>query len=141
MGTRAQTVQSASLKILINNRTFGVVTAIEWANDGGRRPIFGLDKITPFELAPGTNSIRGRIDCIATRNDGGLEGRGISTSSSNIMLEKYISIAIVDRVTNKIVFKCDQAAVNSQTWRATARGLYTGSFTFEGIDHSIGEEG
>lgn len=134
MGTVSQALTGAGLKLYVNNRVFGIVVSFEWSADGGRRAIMGLDQIVPFELAPGGNTVKMKIDCIRIKNDGGLEGRGIAASDHNLLLEKYISIILVDRHTGKTVFKCDRAAVNTQTWRVEARGLMRGSITLEGID-------
>lgn len=130
---RAISTTGASYKLWINNRIIGIATGFEWTSDPGRRPIYGLDQMQPFELAPGPSTITGRVDCIRVRDDGGLEGRGIAASDRNQTLEKYISIMLIDRVSDKVVFRCDQAAVNSQTWRVEAKGLLRGSFSFSGI--------
>jgi hypothetical protein len=137
---QAQSTAASSYKLYINNRVFGIATGFEFSEEVGRRAIYGLDQITPYELAPGTNTITGRIDCIKARNDGGLEGRGVATSHNNRLLEKYISIMLVDRITDKVVFRCDEAAVNNQTWRTEAKMIMRGSFTFTGISRTSENE-
>lgn len=136
MSSQSSALTGASLKLYINNRVFGIVTGFEWTAEDGRRPIFGLDQNVPFELAPGAQTVTGRVDCLRARQDGGLEGKAVVAPDSDLLLEKYISILLVDRLTGSVVFRCQQAAVNTQTWRVETRGVMKGSFTFTGIDWS-----
>ena len=52
------------------------------------------------------------------------------------MLEKYIRIDILDRVTDKLVFSAINAVVTEQTWQATAKQHMIGSFSFEAQDYT-----
>jgi hypothetical protein len=52
--------------------------------------------------------------------------------------EKYITITLVDRLTDKVILEVQHAAVDNQEWVADVRGLVRGSFTWEGI-YWIGE--
>ena len=132
----AKTLTGASLKLYINGRPFGIATSIEFSVDSGRRQIFGLDQVTPFELAPGASRITGRIECNRLRQDGGLEGRGLATPDKWIMFEKYISIMLVDRLTDSIVLKVDQAAVSDQSWSIVSKDVMKGTFSFMGMGWS-----
>jgi hypothetical protein len=131
---KAQSTVGAGYKLYINNRIFGIATGFEFTTGAGRRPIFGLDNVGALELAPANNSVTGKVDCIRIRLDGGLEGRGIAARDEDVMLEKYISIILIDRLTDSVVFRCDQAAVQQQTWRVDAKQVMRGNFTFLGID-------
>jgi hypothetical protein len=131
--SKSISLAGASLKIFINNRVFGIASSISWESDAGRRAIYGLDQITPFELAPGQNRITGRIECLRIRQDGGLEGRGVTVHDDKQLLEKYISIIVIDRLTDTVVLRVDNAAVNRQSWQVENRNLLRGSFEFEGL--------
>ncbi len=130
----AKTTTGAAYKLYINNRIFGIATGFEWVTSSGRRPIFGLDNVNAIELAPASNSVSGKIDCVRIRLDGGLEGRGINARDEDIMSEKYISIVLIDRLTDTVVFRCDNAAVQQQSWRVDAKNIMRGNFSFLGID-------
>lgn len=54
---QAVSISGAGLKLYINNRVFGITTSFEWSSDTSRRPIYGLDQISAFELAPGASSV------------------------------------------------------------------------------------
>ena len=130
---QSKSIVGAQLKVYVNNRLFGIATGFTYTINPGRRPIYGLDQIVPFELAPGAYSVKGRLDFNKVRYDGGLEGRGISASQSKILLEKYIGIVVVDRVTGSVIFQAERAAINSQQWNARARDIMTGSCEYEAI--------
>ncbi len=135
---KSKSTTGAGYKLYINNRIFGVTTGFEWSSEVGRRPIYGLDNVNPFELAPSVNSVRGKVDCVRIRLDGGLEGRGITAGSTDqdIISEKYISIVLIDRLTDTVIFRCDQCAVQSQSWRVDAKNVMRGNFSFLGIEWS-----
>lgn len=128
----AKTLSGPSVKIFINNKLLGFVTGVELKMSSGRRPIYELDSVTPAELAPGPRSVNGVVSVVRIRLDGGLEGRGIAATDRNIMLEKYISITLVDRLTDTVIFKCEEAAVNDQSWAIQSKNIVTGTFTFTG---------
>ena len=124
---------AAQLKIYINNSLFGRATGFEFSVSPNNKNIYGLDSVEAYELATTVYTVKGRIDCIRISGDGGLEGSGIAAPQSKILYEKYISITIVDRKTDQVVFQCDKAKVTGQTWSASAKRRVEGNFTFEGI--------
>lgn len=132
---QSQTLTGLRAKLYINNRLLGIATGVEFVINTGRKPIYGIDQIAPAELAPGQYSITGKIDCVRVSN-GGLEARGVAASQSNLLLEKYINIKIMDRVGNTTIFSCESATVDSQQWRVESRGLMRGSFSFSGLSWS-----
>lgn len=127
------TLTGAKLKVFINNRIFGVATGLDYTIDTGRKVTYGIDKVNAFEIAPGQTSIKGRIECVRTHFDGGLEGRGISTAETDILAEKYITIQLVDRLTDKVIIKIHDAVVSRQSWDVKSKELMRGSFEFEGL--------
>lgn len=131
--TSPQAQTFAACKLYINGKPFGVAVSFSWSTNSGRRGLYGIDTPLPFELAPGSQAVTGRIEVIKTRLDGGLEGRGLAAADNSIHLEKYISILLVDRVTDEQIFWCQNAAVNAQAWSVSARGILTGSFDFIGL--------
>lgn len=126
-------VRGSDLKVYINGQLYAVATSIRWQINNGRHSIMGIDKITPFELAPGASTISGTIDCERLRQDGGLEGYGITAPQKKMMLEKYFSLAVIDRSTDTVILAIEQAAVGTQNWQVKAKGNVEGSFSFEGM--------
>lgn len=130
---QVKTLRGADIQLYINGRIFPICSAIRWHAATGRHAIYGIDQITPFELAPGQASIKGTVECFRQRKDGGLEGRGVVAPERIILLEKYFSIAVLDRSTDTVIFAIEEAAVGDQDWRVSAKAEMSGSFSFEGI--------
>ncbi len=129
-----KTLAGAALSIYINGIPFGVATGISWQSSAGRRPLHGIDSVLPYELAPGAQSVTVDIECVRLRGDGGLEGRGLAAPDAKVIKEKYIDILVLDRLTGLAIFRIDQAAVNSQSWRVSEKGVLTGNFEIEGME-------
>lgn len=132
--SKPKSLRGADLQVYINGHLFAVATGLRWGADTGRHAIYGIDQYTPFELAPGSTSIKGTIDCVRLRQDGGIEGRGVAAPEEKMLYEKYFSLAVVDRSTDTVVLAIERAAVQSQNWQVNAKGELTGSFGFEGIE-------
>jgi hypothetical protein len=126
----SQAIPFSSVKLYINGKPFGIATSFSWSTNAGRKSLYGIDTALPFELAPGSQGTTGRMSVIKTRLDGGLEGRGLAAVDHAIVLEKYISILLVDRITDEQIFWCKDAAVNSQAWQVNLKGFIEGSFEF-----------
>jgi hypothetical protein len=131
---KTKTVRAADLKVYINGQLFAICTGLRWSASTGRRAINGIDQNTPFELAPGSTSIRGTMEVLRLHQDGGLEGWGVAAPQSELLKEKYFSLAVVDRVNDTVILAASDCAIGDQSWQVTARGELTGSFTFEALD-------
>jgi hypothetical protein len=129
----AQVIVGAGLKCSINGVSVGESTSFEFISETPKREIRGLDCPDPYEIAHTTTKVRGTIGLYRLSRRGGLEGYGIVSNFHNMHREKYVTITLVDRRTDQTVFQCIDAVITSQSWRASARGIMTGSFTFEGI--------
>lgn len=131
-----RTLRGPDIQVYINGKLFAVATGVRWQADPGRHAIYGIDQYTPFELAPGQSRITGAVECVRHRQDGGIEGRGVAAPESQLMLEKYFGLAIVDRSTDTVILAIESAAVGSQNWQVSANGVMTGTFNFEGLGWS-----
>jgi hypothetical protein len=128
-----KTLRGADIQVYINGQPFGVATGVRWQADKGLHSIMGIDQYTAFELAPGAQSIKGTVECLRQRADGGLQGRAVSAPEAQVMLEKYISLALVDRSTDTVILAIEQALVGNESWQVTSKGFLSGSFSFEGL--------
>lgn len=135
------TLTGANLKLTINNVTIGFVTSFDYSIDYGKQDLRGIDVPFPQEIAPGSQTLRGSIQCLRLRASGALENFGVVANQaptvpgvvSDQIVEKYISLAISERDTGRVVFRCDKATVTSQRWQLASRGIVTGTFDFEGF--------
>lgn len=129
-----KSLRGADIQVYINGNLFAVCTGLRWSAGTGRHAIMGIDQYTPFELAPGATSIRGGMDCVRLRQDGGLEGRGLTAPEHKLLFEKYFSLAVVDRSTDTVILAVSKCAVGEQSWQVNAKGELQGQFTFEGLE-------
>ena len=128
-----RSMRGADVKVYINGQVYSPVTGIRWSSSTGRHAIYGIDQATPFELATADASVKGTVDVIRIRNSGGLEKAGIAAPEQKLLLEKYFSITVVDRITDTVILQIDEAAISDQNWQAVSKGIISGSFSFEGI--------
>lgn len=128
-----KTLRGADLQIYINGALFANATSVRWQASKGLHEIEAIDQYIPFEIAPGQCKITGSIECTRVRQDGGLQGRGVSAAEHNLMLEKYISLAVVDRSTDTVILAIESALVGDESWNTGATSLLQGSFMFKGL--------
>ncbi len=126
-------LRGADLSVYINNSPFGVASDLRWSIKNGRRPIFGIDSETPFDLAPGQRIIEGAITCYYVRGGGGLEGAGVVADGDVLLFEKYSTLTVTDRVSGDVILSIQKMNVGDQSWTAAPKGLVQGSFSFIGI--------
>jgi hypothetical protein len=125
---------AAKLKVYINNKFVGETTGFSWESSARKKAIYAIDSTEPFEFAPSTTTIRGRISLLRPEGAGGLEGYGIATSFRNHSRHKYVSIMLFDRKSYLPVFMAERAVIQSQSWQVEARGILRGSIEFEAFD-------
>ncbi len=134
MGAPKQ-IRSADLIIYINNAPFGTATGFRYTVDEGQRPIYGIDRNTPFEIASGQVAVKGNIDVLRVRTEAGLEAVGIGIPENKVLLKRYFSMSIIDRATDTTILAIPEASCGNQNWQANAKGELTGSFAFEGLGY------
>lgn len=134
--SQVKVLRGADLQVYINGDLFGVCTAIRWQSSKGNRAIYGIDQMEPFEIAPGQVHIRGVIESIRLRRDGGYEGRGIIAPHRQVLLEKYFAMAVVDRSTDTVLMAIDRTSADNPSWSVSAKQELSGNFSFEGIGYT-----
>jgi hypothetical protein len=129
------TINGSNLKLYVNAFLVGIVTSFSFSIDYGRRTITGIDVQTPVEITSGQVKVKGQMSIVRLQLDGGAEGYGLIPKISDISLEKYISITLVDRFTDAVVFNSDYAVVGNQSWSIKNRQIVTGTVNFECIGY------
>ena|ERR1700760_4855276 len=123
----------ARSKLYINGVLYGVATSFSYQVNYGRKAISGIDVPVPLELGATTIEITGTINILKIANDQGIQGYGLGPQQQNFSLEQYVTILMIDRVTNNAVFRTNQAQVLSESWDMPNKGLVTGSISFKCI--------
>ena len=129
-----------NLKLLINNKTLGIVTGFSYMIDYGRRALRGVDCPFPQEIVSGQQTVRGQVSVVRLKGVT-LENCGVispqlsntGTATGEMAGDPYFSLTLVDRTSDQTVFRVDAASLTNQQWTVGARGIMTGSFNFEGV--------
>lgn len=116
-----------------NGRKVGQCTAFSYRSMTPRKAIYGLDSSEPYELAPTTTKVQGSVSLLRSAGDGGVEGLGVAAQYEDLTREKYATIALLERVTQLLLFRADGCMIGEQSWQVNARGRLEGTMTFEGL--------
>lgn len=127
-------IAGAHLKVYVNSQLLGYVIGTPTWNvrsEWGR--LRELDSVLTRQLAPRFYEVSATIQVLRGRSTGGLEGAGLVPTAEAMLRQKYLTIEIQDRITQDIVYRAVQCAVQQQQWQMNARGIVTGTFNFDGI--------
>jgi len=127
-------IQSARVICYVNGKVVGFCTAFKFQSRNNHKSIQGVDAPEPFELAPTTTQATGSLGLLRMTASGGLEAPGIMPTFADLPRERYVSITLVDRLTDSIVFHTPNGKFTSQEWDFSAKSIGTGSASFECID-------
>ena len=130
---RARVVVGAHIICYINGQPYGRISHFTFRSQTARKPLYGLDSMDPYELAVTQSKITGTMKIFRTVGDGGAEGAGISASFDDLPREKYFTVQLIDRGSDKVIFQAELASVVSQTWDIPAKGTISGTIEFEAI--------
>ena len=129
------TINGSHIKVYANAALIGITTSVTFSIDYGRRVITGIDVQSPTEITSGQVKIKGSISLVRLKQDGGPEGYNLVPTIADISLEKYLSISLVDRYTDSVIFRTDNALISNQSWTIKNRQIITGTVTFDSIDY------
>lgn len=130
---RTRVLQSAAVLCMVNGRQFGVATSFQWSSNTPKKAFYGLDQQDPFELGSTITKLTGTLGVYRTNGDGGAEGWGIGTTYEDLSREKYFSLLLIDRATNRILFQADNCSLVTQSWNVPPKGVITGQLQFEAL--------
>lgn len=133
MARSTRLIQSAAVIAMVNGRPFGVVTAFQWNSATPKKEFYGIDSPDPYEIGATQTKITGTISVYRTNGDGGAEGWGLATTFDDISREKYFSLMLIDRATNRVLFQADFCSVTSQSWNVPPKGVVTGQIQFAAL--------
>jgi len=128
---RSPIVTSAKVKLFVNGKPFGRVSAFQWSSETPKRELHGIDDLLPFELAASAVRMQGSMTIYRLSGDGGAEGAGLVAPISELQREQYVSLSLVEIGTGFVLFEARQCSVTSQSWSAASRGQIMGSINFQ----------
>lgn len=122
------------VKCFINGILLGYVTGMpQWVIDTEYRETREIDSNTSVELIPGPFRVSGAFTVLRGRSTGGLEGAGIAATAEKMLLQKYLTIELIDRLTDQTIFRATRCQVTKQSWTTAPKQLVTGTFTWVGL--------
>lgn len=117
----------------VNGRILGRVTSFHWTKQSTIKRVQGIDTLIPSELIRGPVFVNGQIGLLRTKRDGGAEGAGLTAPMENLNLEQYVSLMLIDRMTDTVVGQFDSCLIESDGWRVDPKGIVTGTLTFQSL--------
>ena len=129
-----KSIVTAGLIVYVNGRPLALGTNFAFTSDTTKKQIRGLDSAEVVEFAPTGLNVSGQIGLIRAHGDGGAEGIGLLAQPADLTREKYFTLLILDRFTQKPVFRSDMCTVQSQSWQIPSRGIITGTINFTAIN-------
>jgi hypothetical protein len=132
--SKSRLITAAKVVLYINGKPYALVTSFAWTSQTPKKAIYGLDSGEPYELAPGQTKCQGQIGLLRAVGEGGLEGIGVTPFFHDLPREKYFTLALVERGTDTQIFRADRCSIMSQAWNIPAKGMVTGTMTFEAMD-------
>lgn len=126
----------AHLKCMVNGKLLGWTTGFQPRISTPVRRAQGIDTNLSFELMSTTYSVSGSMQVFRGRAQGGAEGLGMTAFARDMLMQKYCTIEILDRVSDQVVMKLSGCVVTEQVWNVSPKGLVTGQFSFEALNYS-----
>lgn len=123
----------ARLIVYINGSMFGKINRLSWEDITPHKEASGVDMVMPIELMPTRKSIQGVMNVYRLAGDGGAEGSGMAGVADHLSTEKYFTILVLDRLTDKVVFRSDFNKTERQSWQIATKALVEGSISFKGL--------
>jgi hypothetical protein len=126
-------VAGQDVKVYINGVLLGYITGMpQWTIDTEYREAREIDSNDVREWMPGQSRVSGAFQILRGRDTGGLEGAGMVASGKKMLLQKLLTIELVDRLTDETIFRATQCQVTRQTWSTAPKQLVTGTFSWVG---------
>lgn len=130
-------IAGSHVKCYINGVLLGYITGVsQWTVDTEYREARGIDSNTAVELVPGQFRVTGVFSIVRGRDTGGLEGAGMVASGQKMLLQKTMTIELVDRLTDQVIFKALGCQVTRQTWNSAPKQVVMGQFNWTGTTFS-----
>lgn len=126
----------AHVILYINGKAVGRVVSFRWQRDITHRENVGIDELEPTELVVTGVRVRGTIGLVRTRKDGGAEGAGLTTPTPDLPREQYVSLMLIDRTTDTVLFRAPRVKATSDGWEAAPRQILYGNVSFQAIGAS-----
>jgi hypothetical protein len=131
MGTLV--VRGATVVLYVNSKVYAEVNSFEFTSNTPAKEIRGIDSTEVLELAATTGSCSGTIGVHRLSGTGGLEGIGVAVRYEDLPAQKYVSLQLVDRSSDTVLFEATKCRIETQGFGVAAKGIMSGKLTFKAI--------
>ena len=122
----------AHINLYLNNKLYKEVQGVSFTIDYGETEIYGIDTPYPQEIASTKVTVRGSVQGLRLKNNGGLQGSNLRPLFTDIAASPYISIRIHDRQSGEDIMLITQAKITRESHQIATKSTYKLSFDFVG---------
>jgi hypothetical protein len=122
----------AHINLYLNNKLYKEVQSVSFSVDYGETEIYGIDTPYAQEIATTKVTVRGSVQGLRVKNNGGLQGSNLRPLFTDIAASPYISIRIHDRQSGEDIILIAQAKVTRESHQIATKSTYKLSFDFVG---------
>lgn len=126
------TLTGADIKVYINNKVYPYIQNINLSVDYGETENYGIDAVYAQEIAPTRMSVRGSVMGLRVKMSGGLQAMNMRSLFVDLSAGNYMSIRIVDRVTQEDIVFIPNAKVARENHTIGVKQTYKLNFDFVG---------
>ena len=126
-------VAGANVIVYINGKPYGRCIDFRPTIATPSKEIGGIDVTDLVELAPTVQRTSFTMTIWRTKGDGGIEGMGITPTSSELSRGKYFSVMLLERVTDTVLFEARYCKVESQSWGYATKSLVQGTVSCKAL--------
>ena len=126
------TSTGARVEFKINNAPVLFANAVSYEVNHNLEPLYELDSLAPVEHYETRYSVTLTVNMFRVNNRSAMS-QGLIPSLSTLILQPELSATLIDKVTNRPIFKVNRLKCTRETFDVSARELAKGSLTFVGI--------
>lgn len=123
----------ARVFLYINGSLVGLVTDFSFSSSTPSVDISGIDVDYPIELGSGQVKTTGSFSIYKLITDSGAQSYGLTTTPIYTNIQKYVTLTLIDRGIDTVIFQADYAKVTNESWQVATKSMMTGNITFEAL--------
>ena len=128
----AKYMTGARTVVKINDTIIGFAFQVTWNVQNETMPIYTIDDVAPWEIAPQRVSVSGTLGLFQIPGNSPVKA-GIMTDLSSFLANKYITIEVKDSSTDSILFKTTTAMATSLQADVNSEKLSTYSISWRAV--------
>jgi len=128
----AKYMTGARTVVKVNDTIIGFAFQVTWNVQNETVPIYTIDDIAPWEIAPQRVSVSGTLGLFQIPGNSPVYS-GIMTDLSSFLANKYITIEVKDSSTDSVLFKTTTAMMTSLQADVNSERISTYSLSWRAV--------